>query len=54
MDFPRAVRFSVPLDKGNDCSGDEIGCYSDDVIAIEVKKYKVPSQISRISFGKIP
>ena len=24
MDFPRVVRFPVPLDKGNDCSGDEI------------------------------
>ena len=28
--------------------------YSDDVIAIEVKKYKNPYQISRISFGEIP
>ena len=28
MDFPRAVRFPVPLDKGNDCSGDEIVCSS--------------------------
>ena len=24
MDFPRVVRFPVPLDKGNDCSGNEI------------------------------
>ena len=28
--------------------------YSDDVIAIEVKKLKNPYQISRISFGEIP
>jgi len=28
--------------------------YSDDVIAIEVKKSKSPYQISRISFGEIP
>ena len=28
--------------------------YSDDVIAIEVKKYKNSYQISRISFGEIP
>ena len=28
--------------------------YSDDVIAIEVKKQKNPYQISRISFGEIP
>ena len=25
MDFPSVVRFPVPLDKGNDCSRDEIG-----------------------------
>ena len=25
MDFPRVVHFPVPLDKGNDCSGDKIG-----------------------------
>ena len=25
MLFPRVDRFAVPLDKGNDCSGDEIG-----------------------------
>ena len=31
MDFPRAVRFPVPLDKGNDCSGDEIACITDDL-----------------------
>ena len=24
MPFPRVVRFPGPLDKGNDCSGDEI------------------------------
>ena len=28
--------------------------YSDDVIAIEVKNYKNPYQISRVSFGEIP
>ena len=28
--------------------------YSDDVVAIEVKKWKNPYQISRISFGEIP
>jgi len=28
--------------------------YSDNVIAIEVKKQKNPRQISRISFGEIP
>ena len=28
--------------------------YSDDVSAIEVKKYKLPLQISQISFGEIP
>ena len=29
-------------------------CYSDDVIAIEVKKWKNRCQISRISFCEIP
>ena len=37
------------------CSHSDLGeSYSDDVIAIEVKKVKNPYQISRISFGEIP
>ena len=28
--------------------------YSDDARAIEVKKYKLPLQISQIAFGEIP
>ena len=29
MDFPRVVRFPVPLDKGNEGSGDEIAVRAD-------------------------
>ena len=28
-DFPRVLRFPVPLDKGNEGSGDEIACVPD-------------------------
>ena len=32
MVFPRVVRFPVPLDKGNEGSGDEIGSLEDAVV----------------------
>ena len=40
MDFPGVVRFPVPLDKGNDCSGDEIESSSSSDLKVANREFK--------------